>query len=435
MKIRRSLATAVLLATAAAPIAFGATPALADSAPAGQEQADPAGTKVDEENRAAIEKLLVYPNDYLITAPSNYLREQVAIVLAGTPADRAHFLAAEVDRIRRDDARIAILRLTNGAGPVLKKAGFAAFESDDIEVFRAFLNVGQFVARAEDENRAEVQRILDDPNSGPGVREGAEKALAGTAAEVEQFLKVGVKNAAEHDDRVLLSQIMFRGGPAVQKAANTAMSGTIEDVRAFLKTGQFVARAEDENRAEVQRILDDPSTGRHVREAAAKAQAGTAAEVEHFLKSELEPLRASDDRIHVSQIIEAGGPEVRKAGTAALNGAITDVRAFLKEGQFTARAKDEAAAKAAAEAAHGNAGTGTTGTTVVPASATTANTGTATTATTSTAGTTTGTRVAGGSLAATGATAPLGQLAGAAGAAVVLGAGAVVVSRRRSPQA
>lgn len=433
LKIRRSLAAALFLATAAAPVAAGTAPAFADTVPAGQEQTDPAETKADEENRAAIERLLVYPNDYLLTAPSDYLREHAAAALAGTPADRARFLTSEVDRIRRDDARIAILRIMNVGGPAVKKAGNAAFPTDDLDVYRAFLNVGQYTARAEDENRAAVQRLLDDPSTGPVVRERAEKALAGTAADVEQFLKVGLKNAAEHDARILLTQILSRGGPAVQKAANIAMSGTVENVLEFLKTGQYIARAEDENRAEVQRILDDAATGRHVREAAQKALAGSAADVEHFLKVELEPLRASDDRIRVSQIVEGGGPEVRKAGTAALDGAVEDVRAFLKEGQFTARAKDKAAEQAAAEAARANSGSTPAGGAVVPASVTTATPAGSTTVT-ATPVITTGTQGTGGSLAATGATVPLGPLGAAAGAAVVLGAGAVVASRRR-PQA
>ncbi|MFD4399660.1 ALF repeat-containing protein [Kitasatospora sp. NPDC058478] len=437
MKIRHSLA-AVLLAAAAAPVALGAAPAFADTVPAGQGQTDPAETKADEENRAAIERMLVYPNDYLLTAPSDYLREHAGQALAGTPADRARFLAVEADRIRRDDARIAILWTMNAAGPAVKKAANTAFGSNDLDVFRAYLNVGQYTARAEDENRAKVQQLLDDPNSGPGVREGAQQALAGTAADVERFLNTGLKTAAEHDDRVLLSQIMSRGGPAVKKAANAAMSGTIEDVRAFLKTGQYVARAEDENRAKVQDVLADAGTGRHVREAAEKALAGSAADVEHFLKEQLEPLRASDDRIHVSQLIAAGGPEVRKAGLAALDGGIADVRAFLKEGQFTARAKDQAAAKTTAETAtetsRGGSGTTQAVTAVTPDAAVapaSATTGTTTTGTT-TATTTDGRSTAGGSLAATGTTAPLGQLGAAAGAAVVLGAGAVVASRRRS---
>ncbi|MER8183482.1 ALF repeat-containing protein [Kitasatospora sp. NPDC094015] len=419
MKLRRSLAAAVFLATAAAPVAMAATPAFADTTPAGHEQTDPAETQADEANRAAIEKLLVYPNDYLLTAPSTYLREHAAAALAGTPADRAHFLAVAVDKIRKDDARIAIARIMNTAGPVLKQACRDHLDSDDVDVLRAFLKTGQFVARAEDENRAEVQRIIDDASSGPIVREAGRKALEGTAADVEQFLKAGRQQAQDVDDRLRVTQIMSVGGPAVRKAANAVLSGTMEDVREFLKTGQYIARAEDENRAEVQRIIDDPETGGHVREAARKALAGAAADVEHFLKVELGPLRDSDDRIRVSQIIEAGGPEVRKAGTAALNGTIEDVREFLKTGQYIARAKDKAAADAAAGST-GSAGKDGSGTTTVPASLTTGVTGTST--------------ATDGSLASTGTTAPLEQIALAGAAAVALGAGTLVAARRR-PQA
>ncbi|WP_405017104.1 ALF repeat-containing protein [Kitasatospora sp. NBC_00070] len=424
MKIRRSLAAAVFLATAAAPVAMATTPAFADSAPAGQEQADQAGTKQDEENRAAIEKLLVYPNDYLLTAPSNYLREHAAAALAGSPEDRARFLASEVDRIRVGDAQIAIIRLMSAGGPVLKKAAEAAFEAEDIEKFRAFLAVGQYTARTEDENRAKVQRILDDPSSGPVVRERAEKALAGTAADVERFLATGYSNGAEHDARIKLSQIMSAGGPAVQKAANTAMSGTVEDVLEFLKTGQYVARAEDENRAKLQRLIDDPSSGPGVREGAQLALAGTAADVEQFLAVGLARAAEGDDRVKLSQIMSVGGPAVKKAANTAMSGTVEDVRAFLKEGQYTARAKDEAAAKAAAEAAQGGSGGAKPDTAVVPAADTT---GVPVTPVTTTDGQDTGNR-----LASTGTTTPLGQLAGLGGAAVVLGAGVVVAARRRT---
>ncbi|MFE2721594.1 ALF repeat-containing protein [Kitasatospora sp. NPDC059327] len=347
MKIRRSLAAAALLATAAAPVALGAAPAFADTAPAGQEQTDPGETRVDDENRAAIEKLLVYPNDYLVTAPSNYLREHAAIALAGTPADRARFLAVEVEKIRLDDGRIAVLRLMDGSGPVFQKAVTAVLDAGTLDAVREFLKVGQFTARAEDENRAEAQRILDDPISGRGVREGAEKALAGSAADVERFLKTELARFREDDDRVLLSQIMSRGGPAVRKAAGAAMSGTIADVREFLKVGQFTARAEDE--------------------AAAKAAA-----------------------------------EAARGTSGAAQGGTTVVPAQV-----------------AAQVAAGST------TTVVPASVTA---GTPTTVTSTTAGR----AAAGGTLAATGESAPLGELGGAAAAAVVLGAGAVVASRRRS---
>ncbi|MFJ6136608.1 ALF repeat-containing protein, partial [Kitasatospora sp. NPDC092286] len=100
----------------------------------------------------------------------------------------------------------------------------------------------------EAQDRAEVQRILADKESGPGVREAAQKALDGTAADLRHFLEVELPNRREHDDRVKVAQILSAGGPAVQKAANAAFGGTHEDILKFLKEGQYTARAEDDDR-------------------------------------------------------------------------------------------------------------------------------------------------------------------------------------------
>ncbi|GAA2993935.1 hypothetical protein GCM10020229_03010 [Kitasatospora albolonga] len=424
MNIRRSLAAAVFLATAAAPVATAATPAFAESAPAGQEQTDRAGAQVaDEENIATIKALLVWPNDYLIVEPSRYLREHVAAALAGTPEDRAKFVAKDMADIRRSDAHVAISRTFTGAGPVLYKAAVAAFESDDIEVYRAYLNTGQHVARAEDENRAKLQKIVDDPNTGRGVRDGAKAALAGTGADVANFLKDGIKAAQLEDDRVAVLTIMHSGGPAVKKAGSDALNGTAEDIRDFLKTGQYAARAEDEGRAELRRLLEDPKTGPTVRAGAAKALAGSAADVQKFLTKDLASAAEADDRLLLTQIMSRGGPEVKAAAGKAMLGSIEDVRAFLKEGQYVARAKDEANAKAAAEA---EAAKNKPTTVVTPV---TDNTRTVTTT-----AVTDGQPVAGGRLAYTGTDAPLGQIGAAGAAAVALGAGALIATRRRTNQ-
>ncbi|MFE7563779.1 hypothetical protein [Kitasatospora sp. NPDC057500] len=195
----------------------------------------------------------------------------------------------------------------------------------------------------EDLDRAEVQKILADKESGISVREAAEKALAGTAADLRQFLEVGLQNARVTDDRVKGFQILAVGGPAVKKAAEAALRGTYADLVAFLKEGQFTARAQDD-RAEIERILADPETGRGVREAGQAALAvGTPAALRHFLEVELPKQQADDDRVKVTQILSKGGPAVKKAASAALSGTYADVVKFLKEGQFAARAEDDRA--------------------------------------------------------------------------------------------
>ncbi|MEU1425233.1 ALF repeat-containing protein [Kitasatospora sp. NPDC005751] len=190
-------------------------------------------------------------------------------------------------------------------------------------------------------DRAEVQRILADKESGPGVREAAEKALAGTAADLRHFLTAELAKQRRADNQVKVAQFYNAGGPAMRRAVVAALNGTYDDILKFLQEGQYTARAEDEDRAEVQRILEDKESGRGVREAAEKALAGSAADLRHFLTVELEDWRWRDDKVKVAQLLNNGGPAMRKGVEAALFGSHEDILKFLKEGQYVARAEDD----------------------------------------------------------------------------------------------
>ncbi|MER8102871.1 ALF repeat-containing protein [Kitasatospora sp. NPDC094016] len=395
--------------------------------------------RAEDEDRAKVRSIL----DDKETGPA--VRAAGEKALAGTAADVRHFLDVELDERRQTDNRLKVARIFDGAGPALKKAAGKAISGSNEEIL-AFLKEGQFIARAEDEDRAKVQGILDDKETGPGVRAAGEKALAGTAADVRHFLEVELRRQRADDNRVKLAQIMAVGGRAVCEAASRALdAGTDEDVVKFLKEDQFTARAEDEARAKVQGILDDKETGPGVRAAGEKALAGTVADVRHFLDVELRRQRADDNRVKLAQIMAVGGRAVCEAASRALDGGTDeDVVKFLKEGQFTARAEDEAAANKPAPqparpaeqpqtatgvqpAVQPAALTTTTGTTAgAIAAGTTAGTATATTGTT-----TVTTRP--GQLAATG-TEGLGWEAGGAAAALAAGAALVVASRRRSTE-
>ncbi|MFJ4189602.1 ALF repeat-containing protein, partial [Kitasatospora sp. NPDC089509] len=114
----------------------------------------------------------------------------------------------------------------------------------------------------EKRDRAEVARILADKESGPGVREAGEKALAGDAAAVRHFLEVELAEQRFIDNRVRVSQVINNAGPVLREAAKAVLRhGTAAELEKFLKEGQFKARAEDEDRAEVARILADKESG------------------------------------------------------------------------------------------------------------------------------------------------------------------------------
>ncbi|MFE2721492.1 ALF repeat-containing protein [Kitasatospora sp. NPDC059327] len=192
-------------------------------------------------------------------------------------------------------------------------------------------------------DRAEVERILADKESGLGVREAAEKALAGTAADLRHFLEVELVRQRRGDNQVKVAQLANNAGPAVRKAVEVALLGSDEDVLRFLKEGQFTARAEDEDRAEVERILADKESGFAVRAGAEEALAGTATDVRHFLEVELAERRWGDNKVKVAQLYNNAGPAVRKAVEVALWGSAEEVLKFLKEGQYVARAEDDRA--------------------------------------------------------------------------------------------
>ncbi|MEV7940102.1 ALF repeat-containing protein [Kitasatospora sp. NPDC088264] len=347
MKLSR--VSAVVAAAVLAPtVLFPSMASAADNPqPAGVSGPDTAskgaedqGTGQEEHDRAEVRRILADKE----SGPG--VREAAQKALNGAAADLRHFLDVELHDQRVIDNRVRAYQVLAVGGPAVKKAATAALRGGTAEDVAKFLKEGQFIARAEDEDRAKVQGILDDKETGPAVRAAGEKALAGTAADVRHFLDVELEERRQTDNRLKVARIFDGAGPALKKAAGKAISGSNEEILAFLKEGQFIARAEDEDRAKVQGILDDKETGPGVREAGEKALAGTAADVRHFLEVELRKQRADDNRVKLAQIMAVGGRAVCEAASRALDGGTDeDVVKFLKEGQFTARAEDEARAK------------------------------------------------------------------------------------------
>ncbi|MFJ6138629.1 polymorphic toxin-type HINT domain-containing protein [Kitasatospora sp. NPDC092286] len=184
--------------------------------------------------------------------------------------------------------RQAAVRLLDAGGPWAQTAAQTALEGSDGAVL-AFLSSDLAQAREQDD-RGSVMGIAEG-STNLEHKLAAETASVGTAAQVRDFLTTGAYPGQEHDDRVLLSQIMTAGGPGVQDAANTAMGGTHADVRAFLTKGQYIAR-------------------------------------EH------------DNRVLITQAIASGGPEVKAAAQAAMAGPASGLKPFLETGLPLARQRD-----------------------------------------------------------------------------------------------
>ncbi|MEU7067846.1 ALF repeat-containing protein [Streptomyces sp. NPDC046161] len=379
MKLSR-IAAAVTTA-ALAPAVLMASPALAagsetaasthPTSPTAPDQAAPdeAGKDRAEQDRKTILAIIADP------MASEYMKEAGRKAIADGPAAMRKFIETDQHVIRLDDYRVLITRLLNGAGPGLKEGINQLFRSDKatLEQLRHFYEVTQYELR-DDDNKVEISRLIG--TGGPGVKEAGKKALKGTYA-----------------DRV-----------------------------AFLQTGRYLAQAEDD-RVELARI-DEGWDGPILSEAISKLlrTSPTPAELRHFLEVTQYELRDQDNRVAIAKIIDGGGPELVKAGRAALAGSAADRSEFLKTGQYEARAKDKKAqqenGKGKDQQTHDNSGTGT-------------GTGSGTGTGTGTGGNTAAPQGGSGSpLASTGAGDPA-LIAGGAGAALVAGAGLLLAARMR----
>ncbi|MFD5086893.1 polymorphic toxin-type HINT domain-containing protein [Kitasatospora sp. NPDC058406] len=230
--------------------------------------------------------------------------------------------------------RQAAVRLLDAGGPWVQTAAQSALEGSDGAVL-AFLSTDLALARTQ-----------DDRSSVIGIAEGstnlehklaAETASVGTPAQVRAFLTSGAYNGQEHDDRVLLSQIMSVGGPGVQDAANTAMSGTHADVRAFLTKGQYIAREHD-NRVLISQAIATGSP--EVQAAAQAAMSGPASGLVPFLQISL-PLARQRDAFTAAHIATVNSYLAAIDGNAAV---AREYAAQAAQSYATARnASDEAA--------------------------------------------------------------------------------------------
>jgi LPXTG-motif cell wall-anchored protein len=136
---------------------------------------------------------------------------------------------------------------TTTDGPVTLRAATDALAGTDAEL-RAFVDGGYLAAWDADE-RLRVARVLDAA-TGPAVTAGAQAALASSDPDaVSHFLSTGLALAQHADDRLAAARMLTGGadnsGPALDAAAQAALAGTPADLREFLATGQFVARALD----------------------------------------------------------------------------------------------------------------------------------------------------------------------------------------------
>ncbi|MGW3057259.1 ALF repeat-containing protein [Streptomyces goshikiensis] len=337
-----------------------------------------------------------------------------------------------------DEDRKTILAIINHpmASEYMKEAGHKAI-ADGPQAMRKFIETDQHRIRVDD-YRIVLLRLL--PDAGPGLKRGINEILdsATKAEQLRHFYEVTQHELRDDDNKVAISRLIGTGGPAVKEAAKKALESSPAGRAEFLKTGRYRAQASDDL-VELARI-DEGWDGPGLSEAISKLMNGspTPAELRHFLEVTQYQLRDQDNRVSIAQIISVGGPEILKAGRAALAGTPADRTEFLKTGQHEARAKDkDQAAKDQAAKDKEKPAPGKDGQEQGNGTGTGTGTGGKTTGSGTGTGTGTGnTAVAaqghnGTPLATTGAGDNTTLIAGGAGTALIAGAGALLAARMR----
>ncbi|THA35228.1 ALF repeat-containing protein [Streptomyces sp. A1547] len=326
------------------------------------------------------------------------------------------------DQAEEDRKTILAIIAHPMASEFMKEAGRKAI-ADGPQAMRKFIEVDQHKIRIDD-YRIAILRLL--AHAGPGLKEGINKVLSSgnDIEKLRHFYDVTQHELRDDDNKVEISRLIGTGGPAVKEAGKKALRGTPADRAEFLKTGRFLAQASDDL-VELARI-DESWDGPILSEAISKLMSGspTPAELRHFLEVTQYELRDQDNRVAIAKIIDGGGPELVKAGRAALAGTAADRTEFLKTGQHEARAKDQAAKD---KAAKDKPAPGKDGQEQGNGSGTGSGTGAATTGNTAT----TAQGHNGAPLATTGAGDNTTLIAGGAGTALIAGAGLLLAARMR----
>ncbi|MGV9214922.1 polymorphic toxin-type HINT domain-containing protein [Micromonospora sp. RB23] len=184
--------------------------------------------------------------------------------------------------------------------------------------------------------------------SGTWTREAAMTALGGAEAQVLEFVRTGIAEAAGQDDRVAVRNLAVTDNTALRDAALAALEGSDAQVSQFLQTQNYTGRY-TQDRLKVNQIMSAAKTAGDTY-LAQKAQealdSGDGQKLRDFIASGQYTAATIGQRIQVNTIQASpdSGPEVKAAAQIALDGPPAGLRKFLDEGRYAAAERDQDAA-------------------------------------------------------------------------------------------
>ncbi|WP_208647980.1 ALF repeat-containing protein [Streptomyces tirandamycinicus] len=282
------------------------------------------------------------------------VKSAAAHALFGSDSEIQTFLAETLPNQTVQDNRVALVSSLDRAGKGLRREAVAALDNGDAAI-ADFLRGGFKPAILED---LQVATTIVSGTGDRAVRRAATAALtAGTEQSLIAFLTDTQYDARLEDTRVQVATMLTQAGPEVQKYADRALSGSASDVEWFVETGQHIARARDQESATIEELVavvqrEGKRAERETNLAVeASARAQTAAD-----KAKEAAEKAAAEAAAAQQDVQKSGAAARKAAGAA-KGAADAARNAINASNAAVSASRRAswAATGAAQAA-ANAG-------------------------------------------------------------------------------
>jgi hypothetical protein len=263
----------------------------------------PAAVMLDKGRRAAMA---------LLTTGGDWTRTAAGEALAGGEVEMRSWLETGRRTAAGQDDRARVWHLidTLPDGPE-KTAAQTSLNGDDAVVAN-FLRTRNYAGKVT-RDRQTAYAILNAATTAGQVnlKSAAEKALAGTSADLHRFLREGQHVARSADERIEAYRVIAAGGPEVKAAGEVALAGPDSYVSYFLRTSRYQAAQRDAEQAAhiatVRKLLLE------AQQYAQKALEDAARATEAALKAQN---KADEAKVYAAQADKAAGAAADHANNA-----------------------------------------------------------------------------------------------------------------------
>ncbi|MGW0538337.1 hypothetical protein [Streptomyces sp. NPDC003032] len=281
---------------------------------------------------------------YLTNAGKGMRREATAALDSGDAAIAA-FVKDGFKPVIIEDLQVATASVVSNSGKAVQRAGSAAMTEGNRKALEVFLTDEQFSADAED-MRVEVTKLLT--SAGPEVTKYANRALSGTDEDVLWFLDTGQHIARARDQESATIDELVKVVEREGKRAKAKTELAVEASERAQTAAQKAKEAAEKAAAEAKKAEEDVAKSAAAARKAAKASRGAADAARTAIRASQAAVDASRRASWAATAASQAAASAGSAASRAYNAAI----AASKDASKTNAAKNAAVAarNAAAQA-------------------------------------------------------------------------------------